>query len=329
MGHKRYKFGPHSENKWNWEDWLESSFFNNYERTIQAYDFLIDYSNVYNLYAANVHQPNPFSNKVMYLIDTLNTLGVKYNVDIFNYDGTKLIWGVDDNSHKLVNIIVEPNPQATGPAIVFCAHHDVNNVRSQNTQDNGASVCNLLRLASLIKDSKESHQRVIILLADCEEYSARGSKRFAKQSTKIKDSTNIKHNIYGEISGVVNLELTGLGDVIWSDCKSSNIGDIELHSKLENVLGKDIVKLQTPPSDVISFREFNYPALCIGTLPENELQNKATWRLCHSMEDTLTKCDRKNMEDFTTFLLNLTKQPNTTEHGIIGATEQTKGTLPT
>lgn len=334
MKDKRFKFGPFNKNNdesgWNWLDWANETNLFNYEKTIQAYDFLLDYSQVFNQFSANTPQPNPFSNKAMYIIDILNSLGVKYSLDIFTYEGNKLNWGTSNNSHKLLNIIAEPNPEATGPAIVFCAHHDVNNVRSENCQDNGASVCNLLRLSNLIKQSKESHQRVIILFADCEEFGARGSKRFAKQSIKIKDSTNIKHNIYGEISGVVNLELTGLGDVIWSDLKSTKVQeqDKELHNKLEAIHGGEIKKLFTPPSDVISFREYDYPALCIGTLPEEDLQEKKTWSLCHRMEDVIQKCNRKNMEDFTRFLFNITKnQNNTTEHGTIGATNQTAGPL--
>ena len=320
------------DNDWNLFDWTnEMMFLKNYERTIQAYDFLVDYSKIYNLYPARASQPNPFSNKAMYIIDTLNSLGVKYTIDIFNYDGSNLVWGsgLSEIEHKLVNIIAEPNPEATGPAIVFCAHHDVMNVHSENCQDNGASVCNLLRLANLVKQSKESHQRVIILFSDCEESGAKGAKRFARKSNIIKDSSNIKHDIYGEISGVVNLELTGLGTEIWSDC-DSNKNDIELHKKLEKVYEKPIVKLNTPPSDVIAFRNNYFPSVCIGILPIDELKTKKTWRLCHSLEDTLTKCNRKNMEDFTNFLFNLTKnQQQETEHGTTGANNQTKGHLPT
>lgn len=322
--------GENGNKNWNLFDWTnEMMFLGSSERTIQAYDFLMDYSKVFNLYPARVAQHNPFSNKAMYIIDKLNLLGVKYTIDIFNYDGSNLIWGSAETEHKLVNIIAEPNPEATGPAIIFCAHHDVANVRSENCQDNGASVCNLLRLSSLIKNSKESHQRVIILFSDCEESGAKGSKRFARKSSKIKDSSNIKHDIYGEISGVVNLELTGLGTEIWSDCKSDK-NDIALHNKLEEVYKKPIVKLFTPPSDVISFRDYYFPAICIGILPENELENKNTWKLCHTMGDTLTKCNRKDMEDFTTFLFNLTKkQQQETEHGTTGANNQTEGHMPT
>ncbi len=282
----------------------------------EAHDYLRDYATVHNVYSANTPQPNPMSNKAMFIIDTLNKIGVKYTVDIFDYDGSKIFWGHNSySSHKLVNIIAEPNPQAIGPAIVFCAHHDVANVHSENAQDNCASVCHLLRLTSLIKDSGTNSKRTIILFSDAEEFGARGAKRFASDSKKNKENPAIiEHNRYGQIDSVVNLELTGTGTVVWSDC-DSNKADSLLHLKLEEALEQNIPKLKTPPSDVIAFRRYGYPALCIGILPPDDLKDKNTWRLCHSVNDNIEGCNKKNMEDFTEFLLNITKTTTTTEHG--------------
>ncbi|HWY33569.1 MAG TPA: hypothetical protein VNX68_02915, partial [Nitrosopumilaceae archaeon] len=61
------------------------------------------------------------------------------------------------------------------------------------------------------------------------------------------------------------------------------------------------------PNDAIAFRKYGYPVLCIGILPENDMKDKDTWKVCHSLRDNIEGCDRKNMEDFTTFLFNLTK----------------------
>ena len=260
------------------------------------------------MYRASTPQPNPFSNKAMFIIDTLTKMGVKYTIDIFTYDNGKVMWGVNDDScHKLVNIIAEPNPEASGAAIVFVAHHDVANIRSQNAQDNGASVCNLLRLASLIKKSGVDSQRTILLFSDCEENSAKGANQFAKSSSKDVDNSSIRnHDTYGKISSVVNLELTGKGTVVWSDCEKSYF-ETQLHERLEKTLGRTIPKLDTPPNDAIAFRKYGYPVLCIGILPENDMKDKDTWKVCHSLRDNIEGCDRKNMEDFTTFLFNLTK----------------------
>lgn len=272
-----------------------------------AYDFLEKYSKVFNHFSANTSQPNPFSNKAMFIIDMLNKAGVKYSIDIFEYGGSSIYnWADAAKEHKLVNIIAEPNPNATGPAVLFVAHHDVANPRSENCQDNGASVCHLLKMANLISKAKEESKRTILLFTDCEEFGARGARRFAKESRFDRGTGIVTHKVYGEISGVVNLELTGVGTIVWSDC-DSRLADSKLHELLEESLDRNIVKLNTPPSDVIAFRENNYPAVCIGTLKEDDVKTRNTWRLCHSMDDTLEKCSKENMEEFTNFLFNITK----------------------
>lgn len=279
------------------------------EKNMESYDFLRDYSKVFNHFSANVSQPNPFSNKAMYIIDMLTKMGIKYHIDIFTYEGNKINWGVNDSSsHKLINIIAEPNPESTGDAIVFCAHHDVANTRSENCQDNGASVCNLLRLCSLVKESGVKSKRTIVLFSDSEETGAKGAKHFASQSKAKKDKKDsiINHDKYGKIDSVINLELTGVGTTIWSDCES-NKNENDLHESLEKVLGRNISKLSTPPNDAIAFRKYDYTVLCIGTLKEDDMKERKTWKLCHTLEDTIEKCNRENMEDFTNFLLNFTK----------------------
>lgn len=322
--HSKYGYGPYQFGKMSLENLLFLDSISSREIVSESYDFLWDYSSVYNLYPASTPQPNPFSNKVMFIIDTLTKMGVKYSLDIFTYEGNNVRWN-NDNSHKLVNIIAEPNPNATGPAIVFCAHHDVNNVHSPNTQDNGASVCNLLRLAALISKAQSESKRVIILFSDCEESGGRGSKRFASKSTKTKGEDTIKHDVYGQIEAVINLELTGKGTAIWTDCEAKK-PEIELHESLERTLGKTIPKFKTPPSDAIAFRHYGYPVLCVGILPEDDLKDKNTWRICHSMKDTITGCDRENMEDFTNFLFKLTKTTKPTNE-LHNGTNETNRTM--
>lgn len=329
MNEREFKYGDEDfENAWKNLFSLKSIF--PIECSNGSFDFLKDLSTVHNLYSAQTPQPNPMSNRVMYIIDMLTKMNVKYTLDIFDYNtGNKIIWGHNSySSHKLVNIIVEPNPQETGPAVVFVAHHDVANVHSQNCQDNSASICNLLRLVSLIKSSKTKSQRTIILFSDQEEGGARGAKQFASKSKHIKNSSSIQHDIYGEISSVINLELTGKGTIVWSDC-SINKNEEQLHLSLETVLGQNIPKFKTPPNDAILFRRYDYPVLCIGILPEEDLEHKTTWKICHSINDTIEKCDRKNMEDFTEFLFKLTKIITTTEHGNDTEPNQTRGTLCT
>jgi hypothetical protein len=277
------------------------------EKDFESYDFLKEYSQVFNLYTASTPSISPYSNKAIYIIDILSKLGIKFRCDIFPATSSHYSNGnaaTDTTSHRLINIIAEPNPNVQGPAIVFSAHHDVANVRSENCQDNGASVCNLLRLASLISQSPADSQRTLIVFTDCEESGARGARRFAEgfvSDYKRKDKNdNMEHEIHGEISGVVILELTGHGKEIWTDC-TGNQKEQQLHRKLEAAAKKTLPKFSTPPSDVSAFRGKG-AALCIGTLKTEDLRMKETWRICHSMTDTIELCEEDDMKDFTEFL---------------------------
>jgi hypothetical protein len=293
-----------------------SSYESNYKpRTVkdyEAYELLRDYSKVFNMFPASTPYITPYSNHAIYIIDILSKLGVKFRVDVFPYNGggySSYGDATDTTAHRLINIIAEPNPEVTGPAIVFTAHHDVANPRSENCQDNGASVCHLLRLAALISENPTASQRTLIVFTDCEESGAKGARRFAKD-VKSKpfndDSRNVEHKIFGEISGALVLELTGHGDVYWTDCNHHD-RDKELHKRLEKAAKKSLPKLSTPPSDVISFRENKFPALCIGTLPSEDMKTKATWSQCHRMSDNIEGCDSKDMKAFTEFLIEVSK----------------------
>ena len=217
-------------------------------------------------------------------------------------------WNNDVFSHKLLNIIAEPNPNSTStePAILFVAHHDVSNIHSENAQDNSASVCNLLKLASIIREkSKSDHQnrRVLILFSDCEETGARGAKRMADE---------LKTGKYGNVSEVINLELTGKGKIIWADCSPyGNKKEIELAEKLRTCCHDNrLEKFSCPPNDAPSFRS-ELPALCVGILPDNELVSHETWRLCHSLTDTIEKCSEKDMTEFVDVLVKFVELSET------------------
>ena len=276
-----------------------------------SYDFLKDFCKIHNQYPASAAQPNPFSPRVIFIIDMLNKLGVQYKIDIFNH-GTQndLSWGYqgDAFSHKLVNIIAEPNSNTnnTEPAVLFVAHHDVSNIHSENAQDNSASVCNLLKLASLVKENTDKNsRRVLILFSDCEETGAKGAKRMSgeisdgikKGATRMANELSSK-NKYGEVSEVINLELTGLGEIIWADYSVHNLMESNLVKKLESVCDEAIPHIFCPPNDAPSFRSNTMPALCIGILPSTDITSHKTWGICHSLTDTIDKCSEGDMTKF-------------------------------
>ena len=104
--HLTYGYGPdkrhYNNGRMSWDNLLFLDEMSSFERVTQSYDFLLDYSCVHNLYPASVAQPNPFSNKAMFIINTLSKMGVKYTVDIFTYEGNEVNWGIGESSHKLL-----------------------------------------------------------------------------------------------------------------------------------------------------------------------------------------------------------------------------------
>jgi hypothetical protein len=93
------------------------------EKDFDAYDFLKEYSQVFNLFTASTPTISPYSNKAIYIIDVLSKLGVKFRVDIFpaghTYSYGKTNYATETTSHRLINIIAEPNPNVARACISF------------------------------------------------------------------------------------------------------------------------------------------------------------------------------------------------------------------
>lgn len=241
-------------------------------------------------------KPYPVTNRACFIINALNEIGVPYTLDIFSEGGVSL--NPDEyNGAKLVNIIVKFESTSGKPAVVFCAHHDISNPKSQNCQDNSASVCNLLHLAAKIKAKGQDLTRpVIIVFTDKEEFGGVGAHRM---------SMRLLAGDFGPIDYVINLELTGLGTGLWLDTDNSSYRSVEatpLVQKFNELIGKENYhNVSTPFSDAVIFRGNGLDCLCIGILPNEQLVvggRKETWWLCHSMEDTIEKTDEIDMAIF-------------------------------
>jgi hypothetical protein len=236
----------------------------------------------------------PLTNRACFIVSALNQIGVSYSLDIFDERGDEL----DDYSYnrpKLVNIIARFDSTSGKPAVVFCAHHDISNPRSENCQDNSASVCNLLHLAAKLKaKGKDLTRPVIIVFTDKEEFGGIGSGRMSRR---------ILAGDFGPVDYIINLELTGLGTELWLDTLNSGYKGFEnsgLKKRFDEVIGKENYhNVSTPFSDAVIFRANGIDCLCIGILPEEELvgehATKETWWLCHSDEDTIEKTNEKDM----------------------------------
>jgi hypothetical protein len=240
---------------------------------------------------------NPISNRVAYIMHQLDTHKIAYVVDKF-----QPIIGVPDaeeNKFAEVNIVVEIKGIDESLTTVFSAHHDVNNVASENCQDNTASVANLLDLCVRLSKNKPANN-VVVCFNDSEEKvnpMTCGIQRLAQ---------NILKGIYGKVKYVVVLELTANGKNYWMSYRN------------ENALSQRIREIQptthrvgTPYNDSMVIEKY-IPSVCIGSLDDNNLtQTKTrgfcrTWAMCHRMEDTFeSQAGEGDMDLFVNYLESL------------------------
>jgi hypothetical protein len=266
-----------------------------------GYEWLEDMIHVRNNRGSYKPNNSPVTNRVMFIINALNEIGVPYELDIFDDAGYDLY---NYDRPKLVNVVVKFGSRSGQPAIVFSAHHDIANPNSQNCQDNSASVCNLLHLASKLKqqafgenNNTLASRPVIIVFTDKEECGGVGARRM---------SGRLLRGDFGQFEYNINLELTGLGRSMWIDSENFR-HETKTPSilKMDEVLGETgYHNVSTPFSDSVIFRRCGIDSLCIGILPAEELATGRhdTWHLCHSETDTIDKCNADDMSNFTDIL---------------------------
>ncbi|MDP2692707.1 MAG: M28 family peptidase [bacterium] len=274
-----------------------------------GYEWLDEMKDVRNVQSSYKPSQSPLTNRATFIINALNTIGVQYELDIFDEAGYDLY---DYSRPKILNIIVRFGSRSGQPAIAFMAHHDVANINSENCQDNSASVCNLLHLCAILKEqaigeSKNiiSQRPVIIVFSDKEEVGGTGSRYF---------SGRMLRGDFGTIEYVLNLELTGLGDRkgIWVDTENIKRWKKDILVKTPAILKCDEIlgvggyqEVYTPFSDSFVMRRCGVDSVCIGILPADELigiGRKETWSLCHSETDTIEKCNEQDMRMFVDIL---------------------------
>lgn len=258
------------------------------------------YQHLYNLCKNNLHrntstckQTNKplLTERVTYIINQLKNNNI--NLNIF----TK-------NAEMFINVEVFFKG-LTNNTRVFIAHHDINNPKSENCNDNSASVSILLDLANQIKnDTNLLIDNVLIVFTDNEEFGFDGARQLAN---------NIKDNKYGNVISVLNLELTAFGTEIWADYDSK---DSILINQLEKVVCKDLFKtlyiVNTPPNDSSVLRKQGIDSICIGTLPFNEMEEVVskkgsynscnTWNKCHKENDTFDMANEVDMNNIVELL---------------------------
>jgi len=234
------------------------------------YEKIYDFCKVKNLGSVfkNTDSPTP---RVEFLLNLLEEEGITYELDKFTNDE---VTGY--------NIILRGDSDK-----MLVAHHDIANPKIDNANDNSASVINAIAL-------KKMSPHIHVVLLDGEEFGGYGSQRVSDQ---------ILEGEFGEISYVLNLELSGRGG------KRFFIGNYPgpLYDQIKSQFNPPT--FNTPFNDSVIFRRNDIDSCVINPLPTtlNEgLEWDSTTKLdvsilyyCHSEKDTVQLISTKEMQEFT------------------------------
>jgi hypothetical protein len=266
------------------QEMVRKSFF--YSKKIPYISYMI-YNQIYEFCKvrnhgsvfSNTENPTP---RVEFLIKLLDKEGIPYVIDKYKYslDEKSEIW--------CYNIILRGDSDK-----MLVAHHDIVNPDIDNANDNSASVINAIALKKMLPN-------VHVVLLDGEEFGGIGSQRLSRQ---------INRGEFGEISFVLNLELSGKVG------KKFFVGDYPgpLYEKIKSQFNCPTVK--TPFNDSVIFRRNGIDSCVINPLPttdqisDSPLFEEALFEgkkldmsmlfHCHSTKDTIDTIDPNDMKEFT------------------------------
>ncbi len=234
----------------------------------KIYDFC-KVRNVGNVFLNDPEDPTP---RVKFLMSLLESEGIEYELD-----------KSPSRKSTIYNLILK----GTSNKMVV-AHHDVNNPKIDNANDNSASVINAIMIKKLMP-----HINVVLL--DGEEFGGLGSQRV---------STQINEGYFGNIEWVLNLELTGKGG------KHFFIGNYEgkLFDHIKSIFDCPVV--DTPFNDSVIFRRNNIDSCVINPIPPltegktsivkygDDYLDYSMLFNCHSSRDTVATIDPNDMKEF-------------------------------
>jgi hypothetical protein len=211
--------------------------------------------------------------RVKFLINIIETLGIDYTIKKFKKDP-------QDNFY-LYNIYMKGSNNK-----MFIAHHDIVNSSFDNANDNSASCINCIMLKKLKPENN-------VCLLDGEE-----PPLFGAGSTEL--SNDIHNGEFGNISYVINLELTGKG--------GTNLVIGKNNSNIYRILMNKFNSAWTatfPFSDTEILIRNGIESACLMTVPLLE-DGQPDYNLvynCHSIEDSLDTIDPNDMKDFVEEIL--------------------------
>lgn len=225
--------------------------------------------------------------RVEFILKFLHSNGIPTECDFFETHNGSLKW---------VNVHVHLKGE-TDNTIVYLAHHDIVNPDSDNMNDNTASVSHLMQLATMLK-GKKLQNNIHICFTDGEERGATGAKRLAKR---------LNANHFGKVLYAINLELTAVGSVIWSNNFGTPLSQL--------MLSKGAMASDCPPNDSYPLRDAKIDSVCIGIVRKQDTINEGkgqtvnfwnkTWSVCHKLTDSANNVIEGDMLVFTDFLESL------------------------
>ena len=246
------------------------------------YNKIVDFCKVKNIgsvYSNDSEIPTP---RVQFLMNLLDSEGIRYELDKYNPKGSRK--GIFKGELTCYNIILKGSSNK-----MVVAHHDIVNPKTDNANDNSASVINAIMIKKLLPE-------INVVLLDGEEVGGLGSQRVSDQ---------INEGYFGNIDWVLNLELTGKGG------KYFFIGNYPgpLHDKIKEIFDCPVVN--TPFNDSVTFRKNGIDSCVINPLPplpkgqksgvkwddDTYLDFKLLYN-CHSDKDTLETIDVLDMKEF-------------------------------
>ena len=248
---------------------------------------------------------NPITPRLEYIMKSLASMGISYELDVFEAHNGEL----SNNSNKLANVIVHFESEINNiDTTIFSAHHDIANSKSENCQDNTASVCNLLELCSLLQNTPKENlkENVIIAFTDCEEVGGRGMTRLVKNIKKYEEQSVM----------IYSLELSANGRNYWIEGVHKDNERIPLNLMFttlqDSMLEGELNVVSTPYNESVNARRAGLEACCIGILSDTDMEAVksqgycGTWGLCHSKDDTFERSANMNdMKHFNKTLLRM------------------------
>lgn len=235
------------------------------------YDKIYDFCKARNLGSiyANGLEKSP---RVRFLMDLTDDLGLNPELHEFKVD----------RENSGFNIVLRGSSNK-----IITAHHDIVNPNIDNANDNSASVINAIA-TKLLKPE------VTVVLLDGEEVGGLGSQYLSDQ---------INTGEFGEISWILNLELTGRGGSTFF------VGNYpgKLQDHIRGLFNCPIVS--TPFNDSVIFRRNGIDSVVINPLPIlNEGTSPVMWEdsyldydmlfNCHTKRDTLDTISTEDMQKF-------------------------------